>query len=260
MTDFGGFTKAATLLDAVDALTKANPRNLAGVRHEHEWMTVDDDSPCRWCEAIKGDGSLPWTSNPRKLSDAPLLDQLQSAVANNIGGNGGGKQARERTPLDVGAFQLYETIDGRLRAWLLDLGAKPGKNVTAREMLRSWYALWIGGVHDDSFDKHYQSILEGWEQQIRDRLDPPKRIEISAPCPACGKEYVNIGLKLADGRDDPNDVERVRVLNAVERENISESFVLCSACDKIWTGVPEMRQLRIWIDDKEEAKRKAAIA
>lgn len=222
--DLGGFQKAPTLLDAVDAITK--------VQHVRENV---------------GESIF-------ERADEPLLDLLYNAIRSNIGGNGGGKQARERTPLDVGAFQLYETIDSRIRAWLLDLGQRPAKDATARNMLRTWYRLWLA---NSSFEKYYQSVIEGWEQQIKDKLDPPKRIEISAPCPACGKEFVNIGLKLADGSDDPNDVERVRVLNAVERENIADSYVLCSACERVWTGVPELRQLRIWIDDREEAKRKA---
>jgi len=46
----------------------------------------------------------------------------------------------------------------------------------------------------------------------------------------------------------------VRVLVAVERENINESYAMCRACEKVWLGVLNMRWLRIAIDDAEAAK------
>ena len=189
-----------------------------------------------------------------KRLDPPLLDWLQEAIGSNIGGGGGGKQARERVPMDFGAFTLYEDIDGRIRSWMAELGATTGKNVTPAQMLRTWYTLWNAQTHTDSLNNAYAGIMEGWAQAIKDKLDPPKRIEITSPCPACGREWVNVGLKLMDGSDDPDDVERVRVLNAVEREKIEDSYAMCSACNRVWLGVPQMRTLRIAIDDAEAAK------
>jgi hypothetical protein len=221
-----------TLLDAVDALSK--PQNVV-----------------EWQEAVPEKGI---DRQIRKRTNPPLLDWLALAVANNIGGGGGGKPARERTPIDIAALTLYEDIDGRIRSWLDDLGARPGKDVTPTQALRSWYALWIGGHHGERLEDSYAAVLEGWEQRIKDVLDPPKRIEITAPCPICGQEWQNLGLKLADGSDDPDDVERVRVLNAVERESIDESYALCSACDRVWKGPLQLRALRIAIDDAEALK------
>lgn len=225
-----------TLLEAVDALSKQ--------QHVAQWQ-----------EEVPEQGIV---RQIRKRVNPPLLEWLAESVGNNIGGGGGGKAARERTPIDIAALTLYEEIDGRVRSWLDELGARPGKDISSTQALRSWYALWIGRQHTEGLEQAYVNILEKWEQRINDILDPPKRIEITAPCPACGQEFVNIGLKLEDGTDDPNDIERVRVLNAVERERIEDSFVMCSACDRVWTGVPQMRQLRIWIDDAEAAKRHAA--
>lgn len=222
------------LLKALDALTK--PQRIA------QWQGEGEDRKIF------------------KRLDPPLLDWLQEAIGNNIGGGGGGKPARERAPMDFGAFTLYEDIDGRVRSWLHELGAKPGKHVTPTQMLRTWYTLWNAQIHTDSLNSAYASILEGWEDAIKDKLDPPKRIEITSPCPACGAEFVNVGLKLADGSDDPDDVERVRVLNAVERERIEDSYAMCAACNRVWLGVPQMRALRIAIDDAETAKLAGLIA
>jgi len=101
--------------------------------------------------------------------------------------------------------------------------------------------------------ERFTDILEGWAQQIRDKLDPPAQIEITSPCPVCGVEWINIGLKRADGSDDPDDVERVHVLAAVERENMDDSYAMCKSCNRVWRGVGQMRALRIAIDDREAA-------
>lgn len=223
-TDTSEKSPAELLLDALDKLTK--PQTVANWR---------------------GDDIV-------RRTDPPLLDWLRDAIANSMGGSGGGKQARERTPMDVGAFTLYEDIDGRVRSWVNDLGGKPGKDLTPTQILRSWYVLWNVGNPSERMVAAYAHILEGWVQAVNDILDPPKRIEITAPCPVCGQEWINVGLKLADGSDDPNDLERVHVLIAVERESIHESFAMCRACDRVWTGTGEMRLLRIAIDDAEAAK------
>src|ERR1700761_577071 len=214
------------LLAAVDALTK--PQRVAF------WRDTDNGQ-----EIVRRE-------------DPPLLDWLRESIGSKIGGNGGGKAARGRAPIDLGALQLYENIDGQVRAWVSELGGKVGKGITPTQALRSWYVLYAAGRRE--WEDNYLRQLEGWAVQVKDKLDPPKKIEITSPCPACGAEFVNIGLKLADGSDDPNDVERVRALNAVERETMDESYVLCSACDRVWKGVPAMRSLRIWIDDKEQEK------
>jgi len=109
--------------------------------------------------------------------------------------------------------------------------------------------MWIGGVHADGLDDRYAAIVEGWEHQIRDKLQPPTRIEITAPCPVCGQEWINVGLKRPDGSDDPNDIEMVRVLNAIERKTLEDSYAMCQACSTVWAGVGRMRQLRGAIDD-----------
>ena len=229
MTDNPKPTPFQRLLDALDALTK--PQLVA-----------------QWQGEGKGRRIF-------QRTDPPLLDWLLSAVASDAsGGHGGGKQARERTPIDVGAFTLYEDIDGRARAWMMEAGGKAGKLLRPTQILRSWYVLWNASNPSDGMRDAYASILESWTERIKDILDPPKKIEITAPCPVCGQEWVNIGLRLPNGQDDPDDLERVRVLNAVERENIYESYAMCRACKRVWKGTGEMRQLRIAIDDAEQAK------
>lgn len=267
------------LLTAVDALTK--PVTLVRwqeVGHDHEWvellrattieeraealrqkppvklpltMPLPGEYRCQWCEETTNAPQHPSPEHAvRRRTEASLLDQLRDAVASDKGQGGGRKPGREQVPIDVAALVLYEVIDGRVRAWLGELGASSGKDITPAQALRTWYTLWRAGQHDEGLEYRYKTVVEAWKQQILDKLQPPKRIELMAPCPMCGEEWMNIGLKLLNGKDDPNDVERVRVLSAVERENIADSYALCQACDTVWLGVSRMRQLRIAIDDR----------
>lgn len=253
-----------TLLDAVDALT--NPTKTAHWQsgHEHEWKACSgwhglnrcnvfdcELLVCQWCGATGEDGGQDLPTVVHRM-DAALLEQLRAAITSDIGGNSGsGRQARERTPLDVGAFTLYEDIDGRIRSWMVELDAKPGVALTAEQVLRSWYTLWMATNPEPAQEDRRTRVLEGWARQIRDKLAPPKRIEITSPCPMCGREWINVGLKLDDGSDDPDDVERVHVLTAVERESLDDSYALCAACETVWRGVTQLRALRNAIDDAE---------
>jgi hypothetical protein len=189
----------------------------------------------------------------------PLLLKLRNAVGSNIGGNGGdGKPARERVPIDVSAADLYTDITENIREWYgreTDYAehGRPLPEVT----LRQWYLRFVnrwraGEITEDTMWSQIR-ILESWVRQVRDKLDPPNRIEITAPCPMCGTEWVNIAPKI-DGAQDPKDAEMVRVLNAVEAARIDDAYALCRACGTVWKGVSRMRALRIAIDDAETLK------
>jgi len=207
--------------------------------------------PIKHAEIIRADSDRSVTALFRR-TDEPLLEQLRAAISNGMETGGGpGRAARERTPIAIAAFTLYETIDGRVRSWMLDVGGKAGRDLTVGQILQAWFVLWMVKNPDVLTVARHAAIVEGWEQQILDTLDPPKRIEITSACPLCNKEWVNVGLKLPGGLDDPNDLERVRVLVAVERANIEESYATCRHCERVWTGVGQMRALRILLDDKE---------
>lgn len=276
------------LLSAVDALTKpVKLVRLQDTDHDHEWIeltrpttTQERDEArrqkpprklpptmplagqyrCQWCDTVT---SAPRVRNSeqtlRRRTELPLLDQLRDAVASDQGQSGGKKPGREQVPVDIAAIQMYENIDGIIRAWLLELGARPGKEITLTQALRSWYTLWAVSQHVEGIERRKRVTLEGWAVQVRDKLQPPKRIELTAPCPECGFEWINVGLKRADRSDDPEDLEYVRTLTAVERPSLDDSFAVCQKCDTVWLGVGRMRALRIAIDDAE-AKAAALVA
>lgn len=257
----------ADLLAAIDSLTK--PRTVVNWQHQHqheftrcaglhgtERCTIEDCPlyVCQWCglTVSRAEAANPAKtgSNLAKRTDQPLLDQLRQAIHSNIGERStSGRSARERTPLDVGAFDLYNAIDAKIRGWVTDLDKPPEPRADPINLLRHWYVLWSQKPRHETNTAHYTQTVNGWAQAIEDLLDPPTRQEITSPCPVCGKEWVVIG----EGRE----AESTRALWAVWRETAYDSYAVCKSCGRVWIGVPRMRALRIMIDE-QEAERHAA--
>lgn len=224
MNDFGGFTKREdpihALRDAMDELT----------------LPV-----------------LPWHKDGEVVKDSaqPLLEHLRLAVTNSLGAGGGaGKLAHERTPMDVSAFTLYESIDGRIRAWCLDA------KITAREgladSLRAWFVVWSQKTREDLDVKRHTTVIETWVESITDLLEPPWRQEITKPCPACGQMWAMTG--------DKESQESTRAVWALWRPDAEKSYAICYACERVWKGVPQMKALNTWQDEiiRETERKEAA--
>lgn len=247
------------LREAAHRLTHPQTRLMwQGGGHDHEWQPVTDrqtrertgEYKCSWCDQLAtAPDHAPAGTKVVKQVDEPLLDQLAAAVASDLGKSATRGSSRSSVPIDIGALQLVGQIDERVRAWLHDMGARSGGKVSLRELVSSWLVLYSAGQHEDGEVDNYRRVLDGWETAIRDTLSPNKRIELLSACPACGQEFINVGLT-----DDPNDIEMVRVLNAVEAETLDESYAMCKACDQVWMGVARMRALRIAIDEAQTTK------
>ena len=251
------------LREAVHLLTHPQTRLLwQGSGHDHEWQAVTDrqsrertgEYKCLWCDNVTtAPDHAPAGTKVVKQVDEPLLDQLAAAVSSSLGKGSTRGATRASLPFDIGAFQLVESIDGRVRAWLEELGARPGRKVSLRELLSSWLVLYSAGQWEDAEVDNYRRVVQNWETAIRDTLSPGKRLELTFPCTVCGQEFINVGLT-----DDPNDIEMVRALNVVEGETLDESYAMCKACKTVWMGVGRMRDLRIAHDDRERAKEQTA--
>lgn len=244
-------TYEPTLLDAVEALTRpvVTVRS-TGADHDHEWRPVtrplsrEENAErkaakmparskletgswwCPWCDTEvteKPDGATGRTINRRE--DASLLEQLHTAITSSIGGNGSGQLAHTRTPFDVGALNLHGAIDERVRAWLLMLDAKPGKDLTPSALLTGWHVLYRAGIHTETEDGRYAHILRGWRTAILDILDAPEQIPyIGQACPLCGETRARILIA--------GEVEDTVALWAFLRPAYREegSYGLCRAC------------------------------
>lgn len=175
---------------------------------------------------------------------SPLLTQLRNLIANSVGAGGGaGKAAHERTPFDVSAFTLYETIDGRIRSWCLDAHIPVRDEL--EDSLRAWFVVWTQKTLEDVLVERHTDILRGWVVAIEDLLEPPTKQELTQACPVCGQMWATVGRG--------EDQESVRALWAVWRVDPNNSYGVCRSCDKVWSGVSQMRQLRIDLDAASEA-------
>jgi hypothetical protein len=209
------------LLDAVDALTK--PVTVA------EWIS-DGDRRTLF-----------------RRTDPSLLEQLAARVGSSLPPSAGSRtSSRALVPIDVGALTLLEEIDGMVRSWLLDFGARPGRLVSTGEALRSWFVFFQAGQREPEVVSRHEGRVWGWVQQIEDVVDPPTVEEVTRPCPSCGVRRTVQGSG--------EDAVSVSALRAVWRASgAAASFAECRACGRKWLGLSGMRALRVAIDDVEMA-------
>lgn len=119
-----------------------------------------------------------------------LIVQLRKAITSSVSApsnpvSGGGAMMGG---LNVAAFVLYETIDGRIRAAWQELHQDKSKALT-EQILRKWYIhirnLFESGQVPDSFIFDWQRITRGWVRQIEGMFNPEVMKELVGPCPSC---------------------------------------------------------------------------
>ncbi len=202
------------LLDLIDDLTL--PRNVKVPTDDgHTWATED-----------------------------ALLVQLREAVSSSLSsGSGAGGSPWTRNVLDSGALHQAAIITSQIGDWCRMAGAKVTRDAVVD--LRAWYVAHTAR-HDHS-DEFYIGQLTAWANQIRTMCNPPKTVEITAPCPVCGQgEYMN-----DLGENVKNPLVMTYRPNA---DNLNRrARVMCRACEVVWVGGEAMAELRDEIDEKETA-------
>jgi len=111
------------------------------------------------------------------ITHDPLLQQLEDAVTSAIGNGGGGGQATG-VPLNSAALFEASKIRTKLGTWCRDAGVPVTRNLVTD--LTRWSVAFMA----QASDWHVRE-LRGWAWTIRDLLDPPKRVPLADPCPAC---------------------------------------------------------------------------
>ena len=184
---------------------------------------------CTYCDLT---AEMP-THQPVKQSkhtqtDDCLLDQLEAAVTTGIGQGEVRAQKHTQVQLDVAALQLVEEIGDRLRAWLLDIGGRPGR-MSLRELCRSWYAIQLASP--DHEDEHAR-VLRGFAARIREHLDPRKPGYLEGVCPRCRFAYV-----ITD------DDIRKHALQTREGATYESTEAECQVCGAKWEGWSALNEL-----------------
>jgi len=110
------------------------------------------------------------------ITHDPLLRQLEDAVTSAIGNGGGGGQATGSV-LNSEALFRASVIRAQIGDWCRQVEVRP-----TRDMITDLTRWMVAFVADPQW---HISTLRGWAREIRDLLDPPKRVPLADPCPAC---------------------------------------------------------------------------
>lgn len=208
-----GNTMTNELLDAVDDLTLPRPVKVA-TDNGHTWARED-----------------------------ALLIQLREAVTSTLNsGSGAGGSPSTRNVLDSDALHRAGIITSAIGDWCALVDVKPTRD--AVHDLRAWY---VAYTNRDEPSEFYTRQMQTWAHQIRTMVNPPKSVEITAPCPVCGQgEYVNdMGERLTN--------PLVLTYRPDSGSIWSDARALCRACSEVWEGEWRLRELRHDVDDKETA-------
>lgn len=128
------------------------------------------------------------------VEHAPLLTQLEEAITSAIGSGGGGGSATGNV-LNGEALMRAMMVRSELGDWCRLVGVRPSRDNIAS--LIAWANVFTFTGRDEGY---YLGKLHGWAQMIRNLIDPPKRRELTKPCPVCkATSYVN-----GDGDTMPN--------------------------------------------------------
>lgn len=203
----------------------------------NDLLSVVDDLTLPRNVKIETDDGHTWATE-----DA-LLVQLREAVSSSLNsGSGSGGSPSTRNVLDGDALYKAAIITSQIGDWCRIIGAAITRDAVID--LRAWHAAFIGRNEPEEF---YIRQMRAWASQIRAMTNPPKVIEITAPCPVCGQgSYVNdMGERITNP---------LALTYRPDSDHMwKNSKVLCRACDAVWVGGDAMEELRDELEDKETA-------
>lgn len=172
-----------------------------------------------------------------------LLVQLREAVSSSLNsGSGAGGSPSTRNVLDGDALYKAAIITSQIGSWCRIVGATITRDAVVD--LRAWHAAFIGRNEPEEF---YIGMMRGWAREIRAAVNPPKLVEITAPCPVCGEgSYVNdMGERITNP---------LALTYRPDSDHMwKNSRVMCRACDAVWIGGDAMEELRDEINEKDTA-------
>ncbi|SFE55004.1 hypothetical protein SAMN04487819_11682 [Actinopolyspora alba] len=129
---------------------------------------------------MRDDGTV--TAHP----EPSLLDQLRDAIAPGTDRRPG-TGAGSRTPISIEAHDRLAEIDATSTRIQQALASPPHRDVAER--LRGIVATVTATTDRESIDT-VTAHLNHWVREIRVLFDPPRRLHVAAPCPACQTRMV----------------------------------------------------------------------
>jgi hypothetical protein len=185
-----------------------------------------------------------------KIRHDALLKQLRDAVRSSTSSHPiGGGLASERNVIDSDALEQYEAISRKIAKMFSEVSdatpfGEPESN------LRYWYIAFanlvgLKKVGSDVVEDKYKT-LNRIASSIETKLNPPTILEITSPCPRCGKEF---------GTDEHGVYRRAILVESriTEYRSLDHTRARCIVCQATWLHGRGMRQLRYEIDHREGA-------
>jgi hypothetical protein len=153
----------------------------------------------------------------RLLTMPSLYLQLMDAVTGEQVNTGGGGGAKSRPPLWLDALKWLQEIDLALEVWQPAYSGVPATVGRCHWLLqRKWRP-----QDADRIEKMAETIRL-WAVKIDELLNPPRVTTITAPCPACGTQFVH-------RRDDLGENVKMPALQIV-----ADKGCTCQACRYTW--------------------------
>lgn len=165
--------------------------------------------------------------NQIRLDEEPLIDVLKMSTydrATNprIGGSG-----KMPDPINFTSLDLYERIS---RETVGLLGGRDGINSRSNPRslsdIKVRISTWIAGLNTKYDIDNAIFVTSSWISQIRNIIQPVKKLELMLPCPSCRESYVK--TLSPEG-------ETIKSC-AVNVYMYDKAFAECSACSTRWVG------------------------
>ena len=119
-----------------------------------------------------------------------LLDTLKSLInpsgAGNGSSDGGGSGGGSRPPINLDALDTWTSINRTIRE-----GSPYGQHPAVQKAdIKTLLRGWVNHTTDPVEALRLYELCDSWVRQIREILEPSKRMPLSGYCPECGKSHV----------------------------------------------------------------------
>jgi len=212
-------TDTDPLLAAVEALTK--PTRTKYLQDVIERWTTKD------AEGVEHEHAKVIDRKTVTVEHAPLLDQFRDAVLPSSNTAAGSPSLDStRNVIDSTAMYEYSKIAAQTADWCRIVNAQTVRD--ARLNLLHWYPRFRYLNAAPQAESWYVNQLRAWARLIRAHLDPPRRRNITYPCPVCGQSSWR--------NDDEGGMWPLELRYRVDENNrpIIENAI-CRACEPVTT-------------------------
>lgn len=180
-----------------------------------------------------------------------LISQLRTAIASSVAASGRGSSLpSERNVINADAIETYERIEIGA-ANLLNSFEVVVPHLTPEENIRKAsvhiYKRFLDGSFSDTQIQGTSIMLNKWVAAINNLLNPPITLEVMGECPKCFETHAKVNDNLSG---------RALIVEWHSADNayvnaLSNCVARCRACNEVWLGDLQLRELAYELDMKE---------